>query len=566
MTIKISTFVVLIFAVFSCTRVSQTQTAQIQTGALGDSAMIVTAHPLATEVGLGVLKAGGNATDAAIATQFALAVVYPRAGNIGGGGFAVIRMQDGKTDALDFREKAPARASRTMYQNSQGEVIPEISVLGNFASGVPGTVAGMWELHQKYATISWQHLLQPAIDIARNGHEITADEAMTLNEKQEDFIKANDYTPWVIRPQGWKANDFINQSELAGTLSFIRDNGKAGFYEGIVADQIVKEMIRNSGIITAEDLKNYEAVWRTPLVGSYREHTVISMPPPSSGGVSVLQLLQGAEQVNLGKYSHNSTRSVHLMAELERRVFADRAEYLGDPDFTSVPVATLLKDAYNKNRFQEINKKKATPSSEVGAGVILEESMQTTHFSIVDKFGNAVSLTTTLNGNYGSKVMVKHAGFFLNNEMDDFSSKPGVPNMFGLVGSEANAIEPGKRMLSSMTPVIVERDGQLKMVVGTPGGATIVTSVFQTIINVIDYNMTMQDAVSAKKIHHQWLPDRILVEEGALSDEQVEELKAMGHEIEFRDKIGRTDCILVRPDGTLEGGADWRGDDYAEGY
>lgn len=552
--------------VFSCKQVSQTHLTQPQIGALGDSAMIVTAHPLATAVGLAVLKNNGTAVDAAIATQFALAVVYPRAGNIGGGGFAVIRMHDGATDALDFREMAPGLATRTMYQDKAGNVISEKSTLGHMAVGVPGSVAGMWELHQKYGTIPWTMLLQPAINLALDGFTITRDEAGTLNEKQEDFKKVNDYVPWVIKPEGWNAGDSVIQSELATTLSFIRDYGRDGFYKGIVADQLYKEMIRNGGILTPEDLKNYTARWRTPVTGGYKGHKIIGMPPPSSGGVAVLQLLMGAEQLNISKYPHNSTRAVHLMAELERRVYADRAEYLGDPDFADVPVATLLKPSYNKDRFSDIQKRKATPSSEVGEGEVYQESMQTTHFSIVDKFGNAVSLTTTLNGNYGSKVMVKNAGFFLNNEMDDFSAKPGVPNMFGLVGAEANAVGPGKRMLSSMTPVIVEKNGNLQMVVGTPGGATIITSVFQTLLNVIDYNMTMQDAVSAKKVHHQWLPDRILVEKGALTEEQISDLKSMGHNIEFRDEIGRTDCILVRSDGKLEGAADPRGDDYAEGF
>lgn len=551
--------------IFSCKQSIQTKS-EVNTGALGDSAMIVTAHPLATEIGLSVLESGGNAIDAAIATQFALTVAYPRAGNIGGGGFAVIRMNDGTTDALDFREKAPEAASRKMYQDENGDVLADKSTLGHLAIGVPGSVAGMWALHQKYGTIAWEHLVQPSINLAFDGHRITADEAHTLNEKQEDFKKANTYSPWVIKEEGWQANDPINQPQLAATLSFIRDNGRDGFYKGIVADQIYKEMVRGGGIITKEDLENYEAKWRQPLKGTYKGHTIIGMPPPSSGGVAVIQLLYGAEKLNLGDYEHNSTKAVHLMAELERRVFADRAEYLGDPDYADVPIEVLTSEAYNYERFGTIKKRKATPSSEIAAGIVFEESMETTHFSIVDKYGNAVSLTTTLNGNYGSKVMVKGAGFFLNNEMDDFSSKPGVPNMFGLIGTEANAIAPGKRMLSSMTPVIVEKDNQLKMVVGTPGGATIITSVFQTLVNVIDYNMTMQDAVSAKKVHHQWLPDRILVEEGALSDKQIAELKEMGHNIEFRDKIGRTDCILVREDRKLEGGADWRGDDYAEGF
>ncbi|RED95657.1 gamma-glutamyltransferase [Marinoscillum furvescens] len=535
-------------------------------GALGDSAMIVTAHPIATQVGLSVLKAGGNVVDAAVASHFALTVVYPRAGNIGGGGFAVLRMADGVVDGLDFREKAPMTAHRTMYQNEQGEVNPELSTLGHMAVGVPGSVAGMWQLHQKYGSMEWAKLVQPAIDIAFEGHRITEDEAATLNEKQEDFIQGNTHTPWVVKEGGWSAGDPVNQPQLAATLSFIRDSGRDGFYTGIVASQIVDEMKTANGLITHEDLQAYEAIWRKPLITSYKEHTIIGMAPPSSGGVAVAQLLQGAEQLQLTQHPHNSVQAVHLMAELERRVFADRAEYLGDPDFTNVPVSTLTSPAYNEERFGTIALDKATPSDQVAAGEAMAESTETTHYSIVDKYGNALAVTTTLNGNYGSKVMVKGAGFFLNNEMDDFSAKPGVPNMFGLVGAEANAIAPQKRMLSSMTPTIVTTDGELRAVVGTPGGATIITSVFQTILNILDYNMTMQDAVAAKKIHHQWLPDRILVEKGALDQKQISTLEEMGHNIEFREKIGRTDCILVLENGQLEGGADPRGDDYAEGF
>lgn len=535
-------------------------------GAVGDSAMIVTAHPLATQVGLSVLKAGGNVVDAAVASHFALTVVYPRAGNIGGGGFAVLRLADGTVDGLDFREKAPNAATRTMYQDENGEVNGELSTLGHLAVGVPGSVAGMWQLHQKYGTMEWSRLLQPSIDIAFEGHRITEDEANTLNEKQEDFANGNTYTPWVIKEGGWSAGDAVNQPQLAATLSFIRDSGRDGFYQGIVADQIVEEMQSGKGLITLEDLQAYQAVWRAPLITQYKEHTIIGMAPPSSGGVAVAQLLQGAEQLKLTSYPHNSVEAVHLMAELERRVFADRAEYLGDPDFTEVPVDKMISKTYNTERFSAIDITKATPSSEVSAGKIMAESTETTHYSIVDKYGNALAVTTTLNGNYGSKVMVKGAGFFLNNEMDDFSAKPGVPNMFGLVGAEANAIAPQKRMLSSMTPTIVTTDNQLRAVVGTPGGATIITSVFQTILNILDYNMTMQDAVAAKKIHHQWLPDRILVEKGALSETDIQTLEAMGHTIEFRNKIGRTDCILVMDNGQLEGGADPRGDDYAEGF
>ena len=537
-------------------------------GVLRDQAMVVTAHPLATHAGIEIIKQGGNAFDAATAIHFMLAVVYPRAGNIGGGGFAVIRHQDGEIAALDFREMAPAKASETMYQDKSGQVIKDKSTLGHHAPGIPGSVAGIWELHQKHGSVPWGQLIQPAIDVAFNGFKITSDEAEALNEKQSDFKKANNYQPWPIKVSGWKENDIIIQKQLSATLSFIRDRGRNGFYKGIVADQIIKEIKQGGGIISKDDLINYRSIWREPVVGTYKGHKVIGMPPPSSGGIALLQLLQGAEQLNLGQYEHNSVEAVHLMAELERRVFADRAMHLGDPDYFEVPQAQLLNDEYNLKRFDSISMDHASTSETIQAGnFLLGESMETTHYSIVDDQGNAISITTTLNGNYGSKVLVEGAGFFLNNEMDDFSAKPGVKNMFGLIGGKANAIVPGKRMLSSMTPTIVEKDGQLKMVLGTPGGPTIITSVFQTIINVIDHNMSMQSAVSSKKVHHQWIPDRILVEEGALNNSQIEKLQSMGHHIEFRDKIGRTDCILIRDDGQLEGGADYtRGDDHAEGF
>lgn len=557
-------FLIVLVCLIAC---QTKEPAQNRPGAIGKEAMVVTAHPIATKAGVEILRQGGNVFDAAVTIHFMLAVVYPRAGNIGGGGFAVLRTDDGNIACLDFREKAPLRASEQMYQDEDGNVIPLKSQRGHYAVGVPGSVAGIWELHNKYGTKDWGLLVQPAIDVAFDGFAITEDEAVTLNEKQEDFIAANHYQPWPINSLGWKVGDLVIQKQLAATLSFIRDSGKEGFYSGIVADQLEKEMQRGGGLITREDLAAYEAKWRTPVVGYYKDHKVISMSPPSSGGVALLQMLQGAEMHELGKHPHNSTPAVHLMAEIERLAFADRAKHLGDPDFVHVPVTTLTSSDYNMTRFLAIDMTAATSSGDVFAGdVELVESNETTHYSIVDPFGNGLAITTTLNGNYGSKVLVEGAGFFLNNEMDDFSSKPGAPDMFGSITGRSNAIAPEKRMVSSMTPTILEKDGKLKMVVGTPGGPTIITSVFQTIINVIDHEMTMQEAVSAKKIHHQWQPDRILVEEGALSPQQLDDLQEMGHSIEMRDKIGRTDCILITND-QLEGGADYtRGDDYAEGF
>ncbi|WP_425392512.1 gamma-glutamyltransferase [Ekhidna sp.] len=537
-------------------------------GPLGEKAMISTAHPLATKVGLDVLKNGGNAIDAAVAVKFALAVVFPRAGNIGGGGFAVYRMKDGSIGSIDFREKAPMQAHRDMYLDEDGNVIDDMSTLGHKAAGVPGSVDGILKLHEKFGSKALSELIQPAINLAFYGFTITENQAEELNEKSEAFTQVNGSDFFLVKDQPWKAGDTLKFKELAGTLTQIRDRGREGFYGGIVADQIVKEMQRGGGLITEEDLKNYNAQWREPLTGSYRGHRIISMPPPSSGGVAVIQLLQGAEQYDIGAMGHNTPETIHLMTELERRVYADRATHLGDPDHYDVPVKMLLDPEYNKERFSTISLDEKTDSQEVKEGEVeVIESVETTHFSIVDPEGNAVSLTTTLNAFFGCKVYVRGAGFFLNNEMDDFSSKPGVPNQFGLVGGEANSIQPEKRMLSSMTPTIVEKDGNLKMVVGTPGGSTIITSVFQCIMNVIDHGMSMQDAVNATRTHSQWLPDRILIERRPIEPDVIDELEDMGHSIERREAMGRMDCILVRADDKLEGGADYtRGDNYAEGF
>jgi gamma-glutamyltranspeptidase/glutathione hydrolase len=565
--IKTALFGGLLVVLLSC-QTGCRQNANRTYGTLGDSAMVVSAHRIASQIGVAILKEGGNAIDAVVATQFALAVVYPRAGNIGGGGFSVVRMANGDCHTLDFREKAPSLSSRDMFLDDSGNVIPDLSMLGHLAAGVPGSVAGMWELHQKFGSLPWAALLEPSISAAKDGFYITQHEADALNEKQESFKVANKYTPWVIKESGWEQDDLVKQPDLARTLSLIRDLGRDGFYKGDVAEMITAEMKSGNGIITAQDLESYEPIWRQPLIGSYKGHKIISMPPPSSGGVALVQLLKGAEQLDITQFPHNSFEAVHLMAEVEKRVFADRAKFIGDPDFYVVPLEEITSTKYNRSRFENIQIDRFTPSSEISNGdVELIESNETTHFSVVDPMGNAVATTTTLNLNYGCKVWVKGAGFVLNNEMDDFSAKPGVPNYFGLVGAKANAIAPEKRMVSSMTPTIIEKDGQLKMVLGSPGGATIITSVFQTAIDVIDYGMTMQEAVNAKKIHHQWLPDQIKIEENSIDESIIQQLKLLGHQFEFVDKIGRNDCILIWEDGTIEGGADHtRGDDFAAGF
>ncbi len=534
---------------------------------IADSMMVVSAHPLASEAGLEVLRAGGNAVDAAIAVQFALAVVYPVAGNIGGGGFMMVRTAEGETAALDFREKAPGAATRNMYLDSLGNVIESLSIDGHLAAGVPGTVDGMFKAHERYGNLPMAQLIEPAIRLAHEGFRLTERQAGGLNRNQDDFRAFNTSMPVFVREEPWQPGDRLVQSDLAATLERIRQQGRDGFYAGKTADLIVAEMEAGGGLISREDLREYQAKWRDPVIIDYDEYRMISMPPPSSGGVALGQLLGMVAPYPLHEYGFHTTDAVHLMVEAERRVYADRAQHLGDSDYYPVPVDSLLNRGYLRARMASFDSTLATPSStiEAGAFAMLSESEETTHFSVVDAEGNAVSVTTTINGGYGCNTVVSGAGFLLNNEMDDFSAKPGVPNMFGLLGAEANAIEPGKRMLSSMTPTIVEKNGQLFMVVGTPGGATIITSVFQTILNVIEFDMTMSEAVTAPRFHHQWMPDVITVEEGGLPESVRTELENRGHEFRERSAIGRVDAILVLPDGRLEGAADPRGDDHTAG-
>lgn len=556
----------LLFAalIFSCNPKTDTTQNQ-QLGLIGEKAMVVTAHPIASEVGKLILEKGGNAVDAAVAVQFSLAVVFPFAGNIGGGGFMVYRANDGISNTLDFREKAPAKAHRDMYLDSAGNVIKDLSILGHLATGVPGSVDGMIEAHKKYGSLPWAALVQPSIDLATIGFPVTKREADGFNRINESLIKLNTIEPTHLL-KNWQVGDTIYHLELASTLVRIRDKGRAGFYEGETAQLIVEEMQRGSGIISYEDLKNYNSLWRAPIVSIYQDTKIITMPPPSSGGIALTQLLQSVESYDLKEIGHNTPEYIHLLTEVERRVYADRAEYLGDMDFYNVPIKQLTQRSYNQDRMRSFDKAKATSSVSIGSGNILLESDQTTHFSIVDTEGNAVAITTTLNGSFGSRVVVGKGGFLLNNEMDDFSVKSGIPNMFGLVGGEANAIAPNKRMLSSMTPTIVEKNGKLLLVTGSPGGATIITSVFQSIINVIDFEMTMQESVNAKRTHSQWLPDLIFYEKGALNEDVIKNLENKGHKLLERGNIGRVDAVKVMANGKLEGAADQRGDDLASGY
>ncbi|MGV3761407.1 gamma-glutamyltransferase [Parapedobacter sp.] len=535
--------------------------------ALYEHAAVVTAHPEASAVGLQVLKDGGNAVDAAVAVQFALAVVYPNAGNIGGGGFMVYRSAEGEFAALDFREAAPKAATTDMYLDEEGNPIVDLSLRGQLASGVPGSVDGMVKAHDRYGKLDWATLLAPAIRLAEQGFVITEMQADELNRRKENFEKYNPEGTAFVKAAEWVAGDTLVQPELAYTLTLISQQGRAGFYEGETADRIVAEMTAGNGIISHDDLKDYEAKWRNPVVSTYRGYRVVSMPPPSSGGIALISMLKSVEAYPLAQWGFQRDSTMRVMIEAERRVYADRATHLGDPDYYDVPREMLIDSAYNADRMRNINFQHASFSSDIYAGEIPRtESEETTHFSIVDEHGNAVAITTTINGSYGSQVVVAGAGFLLNNEMDDFSVKPGAPNMFGLTGGEANAIEPGKRMLSSMTPTILEKDGGLFMVVGTPGGSTIITSVFQTILNVVDFGMDMQEAVSAPRFHHQWLPAEVAVEKDAISKPVRHALSTTGYKLVNRRAIGRVDAILVLPDGKLQGGADPRGDDVAVGY
>lgn len=527
-------------------------------------AAVASAHPLASAVGKSILEQGGNAIDAAIAVQYALAVVYPGAGNIGGGGFMVIHSASGEETTFDYREKAPGSASRDMYLDSLGNAIPSKSRDGHLASGVPGTVAGLFQAHAKFGKLPMEALIQPAIDLANEGFRLTEREAKSLNKAQEDFIKYNQTPIAFVKDQPWAAGDTLIQKDLGATLERIRDKGKAGFYEGKTAALVVEEMQRGGGIISLEDLKGYQAEERAPVVFDYKEYQILTMGLPSSGGVMQQQMLGMLEDYPIADYGHNTPEAVQLMTEIERRAFADRTEYMGDPDFVDVPVSALVDKAYLKSRMEDYDPGHPTPSTAVKPGLTLKESEETTHLSVVDGEGNAVSVTTTLNGVYGSRVVVGGAGFLLNNEMDDFSAKPGAPNKFGLLGTEANKIEPQKRMLSSMTPTIVLKDGKPYLVLGTPGGSTIITSVFQTLVNLLEFDLSVDDAVNKPKFHHQWMPDIIEVEKG-FPDSTRNALTAMGYKITERSSIGRTEVIKITPEG-VEAVADHRGDDSAAGF
>ena len=574
---------VFILLTFSC--VSTTTFPPLQTDRSRDSftaraanGMVSSGHPLASRAAADILRKGGNAMDAAIAASFVISVVRPHSTGIGGGGFLLYFDNSTRlTKVFDFRERAPAAATRNMYLDKKGQPrdffyrgkrIKNASVNGHLSAGVPGLVAGLIDSHRRYGKLSFSQLVQPAIDVANKGFPIYPSLAQAL-EKRQEVLQNFEGTRNVLFRQGriLKLGETLVQKDLAKTLSLIQKKGKDGFYKGLVARRVIQEMKRGKGLISYADLRGYRTKMREPVAGSYRGYRVVSMPPPSSGGIHVLQILSMLEHYDIKKIGHNSEEGLHIMAEAMRRAFADRAKYLGDPDFVKVPIKGLLSHAYNKQRASSINLKKATPSTLIGAGDPLAyESRSTTHLSVVDKWGNAVSSTQTINYSFGSGVIVQGTGVLLNDEMDDFSKKPGVRNAFGLVGSKANSIAAKKTMLSSMSPTLVfGPQGQLKMVLGSPGGPRILTATLQTIVNHIDHGMSLADAVHAYRIHHQWLPDQIYMEPGGLSDGVISGLRAKGHKLQATQSLGNVSAIM-RVDDEWVGVSDTRREGQPEGY
>ncbi len=535
-----------------------------------ENGVVVSADEFASNAGVEILKKGGNAVDAAIAVQFTLAVTLPRAGNIGGGGFMVLHLNDGIVRALDFREKAPENAHRDMYLDSDRNYNPDLSRKGALAVGVPGTVDGMLSALERYGTLPLEVIMEPAIDLAANGYPLNYSHSADLNSKADEFRKFKSSTEYFLKPDGgkWKPGDIFVQKDLAQTLRRIARYGRNGFYSGVTANQIIEEMRRSGGIIRLNDLRNYKSVWREPVTAEFNGHTFYMMSPPGSGGIVIKQILGMIDDYPAEDHGFNSASYIHLLSEAMRRAFADRNHFLGDPDFVNMPLGDLTSEEYTDARMNSYIPEKASTSEDVSHGSPrdITESPQTTHFSVVDKNGNAVAVTTTLNGSFGSYLAVSNAGFLLNNEMDDFSAKPGEPNMFGLTGAEANAIEPGKRMLSSMTPTIVAKNGKVKIVTGAAGGPRIITATLQNILNILLFDMNIQQAVSAPRFHHQWLPDMLYIEEHGISPDTQNLLAKFGHNLSVIENIGRVHTVYVDEEGLKYGVADSRGDGSTKGY
>ena len=534
---------------------------------------VVSARKDASEIGLKIMEDGGNAFDAMIAVQLALSVSHPTAGNISGGGFMVYKLSDGSEGSLDFREKAPNSSSADMYLDEDGNVIPGLSSLGGLAVGIPGTISAIFDIHEKFGLLPIEDLFKPSIELAENGFLVTKYLEDELNEKRNVFIMMNGEES--LYSKNYKEGDTIKNNNYAQTLIKIMNEGKDGFYSGEVAEDMIETISKKGGIMTLNDLLDYESIWREPVKFKYKDYDIISMSFPSSGGILLGQMMKAIEKFDLSEIPHNSAEYIQLLTEIERRAFADRSDLMGDPDFMNLPVYEFMDEEYIEDRMKSFSWEEATPSSEIKPGeVIFNESDETTHFSIIDKNGNAVSVTTTLNNSFGSKVYVENSGFFLNNEMDDFSSKPGFPNFFGVLGSEANSIQPGKRMLSAMTPTIVLKNNKPKLILGSPGGPSIITSVFQTILNVIEYEMDVNEAVSAPRFHHQWYPDLIVMEENVSSYEVDSVLKSKNYllvklpieedtlGVYKRSNIGAVDAILIDDFKNVSGGADARREHY----